>query len=310
VVLAFCQQYNIHGVLGLTDRLYPVAAERKMITLGSRAVGTFGNPNDFGGSLAMLAAMILAFAISIKGLTRYFSIAVFLLLGLTILITTASRTALFGYLAVSGISLMLSLRRGSRFPAFLAMIVIVGAIMFVRGHVYELPLHRRVQDILTGYGTPLRDSFEARLGMWVDNIRMAQGSLLWGMGPTKSLVTTVDNGYIFMLVRLGIFGLLIYLLMLLSLFMRGIRAFYHELSPHKKAVMLAATMVLVNHVVFEITGEFFWNIKYGAVLSVFLGMLCGLAAQIKDERRYSDYVEEDLYNESMVLSDREREKLS
>jgi O-antigen ligase len=273
VVLAFSQYYDIPGVYGLTNRLYPEVAERKMVTRDSRALGTFGNPNDFGGSLAMLSATILAFAINIKGVTRYFSIAVFISLGAAILITTASRTALFGYLTVSGISLVLSLRRGSRFPAFLAMIVIIGIIMFVRAHAYELPLHQRVRDILTGQGTPLRAGFEARLRIWVDNLRIAKESIFWGVGPTKSFVTTADNGYIFMLVRLGIFGLLIYLLMLLGLFMRGIRAFYHELSPHKKAVMLAATMVLVNHTVFEITGEFFWGIKYSSVFSVFLGML-------------------------------------
>jgi len=295
VVLAFCQQNDIYGALGLTYRLYPVtaAAESKMITYGSsRVVGTFGNPNSFGGSLAMLSATILPFAINIKGLTRYFSLAVFISLGATILITTSSRTALFGYLAVSGVSLILSLRRGSRFPVFLAMIVIIGAIMFVRGHIYELSLHQRVEDILTGKETSLRDVFESRLGIWIDNLRMSQGSLLWGVGPTKAVETTADNGYIYMLVRLGIFGLLIYLLMLLGLFMRGIKAFYHEFSPHKKAVMLAATMVLVNHTVFEIAGEFFWGIKYGAVLSVFLGILCGLSRQIMDEKSLFDNYEQ------------------
>jgi O-antigen ligase len=300
LVLAFSQQNDIHGILGLTEKLYPVTAEDKMITYGSsRVLGTFGNPNVFGGSLAMLSALILAFATNIKGLTRYFLIAVFISLGTAILITTASRTALFGYLTVSSISLVLSLRRGSRFPAFLAMIVIVGAIMFVREHVYTLPLHQRVQDIFTGQETFLRKGYETRLGMWIDNLRMAKDSILWGVGPTKSFITLVDNGYIYMLVRLGIFGLLIYLLMLLCLLMRGIRAFFHEQSPHKRAIMLGTTMVLVNHAVFEITGEFFWNIKYGAVLSVFLGILCGLSSQIRSELKgYGDYTyfsESELY---------------
>jgi O-antigen ligase len=175
--------------------------------------------------------------------------------------------------------------------------------MFVRGHVYELSLHQRVRDVLTGHGTPLRDSFEARLGIWVDNLRMAKDSLLLGVGPTKSLETTADNGYIFMLVRLGIFGLLIYLLMLLGLFIRGIRAFYHELSPHKKAVMLAATMVLVNHTVFEMAGEFFWAIKYGAVFSVFLGVLCGLSRQIMDEKSLFDNYEQPAQNYFEEMTD-------
>jgi hypothetical protein len=128
--------------------------------------------------------------------------------------------------------------------------------------------------------------------MWIDNLRMAKDSLFLGVGPTKSFVTTVDNGYIYMLVRLGIFGLLIYLLMLLCLLMRGIRAFFHEQNPHKKAIMLGTTMVLVNHAVFEITGEFFWNIKYGAVLAAFLGILCGMSRQIMDEKSLFDNYEQ------------------
>jgi O-antigen ligase len=304
VVLAFSQQNDIYGVLGLTEKLYPVPAESKMMAYGSsRVIGTFGNPNHFGGSLAMLSATILAFATNIKGLTRYFSIAVFISLGAAILITTASRTALFGYLAVSGISLVLSMRRGSRFPAFLAMIVIIGTIMFVRGHVYELPLQQRVQDILTGQETSLRNSFEARLGIWIDNMRMAKDSLFLGVGPTKSFVTTADNGYIYMLVRLGIFGLLTYLLMLLGLFSRGIRAFFHEQSPHKRAIILGTTMVLVNHTVFEITGDFFWGIKYGAVLSVFFGILCGLARQIMDEKSLFDNYEQSAQNYFEEMTD-------
>jgi O-antigen ligase len=294
VILAFIQRFRSWYVSGFVERFYGIEwTLLKEIGMGTRVVGTFGNPNAFGGNLAMLSATILAFAINIKGVTRYFSLAVFIGLGAAILVTTSSRTALFGYLAVSGISLVLSLRRGSRFPAFLAMIVIIGTIMFVREHAQELSLHQRVQEILTGQGeTSLRESFEARLGIWVNNLRMAKDSLLWGVGPTKSVETTADNGYVFMLVRLGIFGLLIYLLMLLGLFMRGIRAFYHELSPHKKAIMLAATMVLVNHTVFEITGEFFWNIKYGAVLSAFLGILCGMSRQIKDEKSLFDSYEQ------------------
>jgi hypothetical protein len=151
VILAFIQRFRSWYVSGFVERFYGIEWTRlEEIGIGARIVGTFGNSNVFGGSLAMLSALILAFATNIKGLTRYFSLAVFIGLGAAILVTTASRTALFGYLAVSGVSLILSLRRGSRFPAFLAMIVIIGTIMFVRGHVYELSLHQRVQDILTG----------------------------------------------------------------------------------------------------------------------------------------------------------------
>jgi O-antigen ligase len=305
LILAFCQQYNVRIVLAIANRLYPMPAQDMITYAASRVTGTFANPNAFGGSLTMLSALVLPFAVNIKGLTRYILVPIFIGLGAAILITTASRTSLLGYLAISGLSLVLSLRKGSRFPAFLVMIVIMGTIMFVRGHVYELSLQQRIQDLVTGEKASTLEGYRNRLAIWVDNIKMAKDSLLWGVGPTKAVATTADNGYLFTLVRLGIFGLLIYLLMLFRLLIRGIRTFFCELSPYKKALMLSLTMVLANHIVFEITGEFFWNVKYGAVFSVFLGVLGGLIAQIEDERKYADYIEDDLYNESMELSGQE-----
>ena len=281
VIFAFFQKYDIFGATELTDRLYPRPSAFK--TLGERVIGTFGNPNHFGGCLVMLAAMVLAFSIHTKRLMRYVSITVYLGVGAAIVMTTASRTAFFGYLIVSGISFILSLRRGSRLPAFLSMIVLVAAVIFVSERLHAFDVHPRVQDIFARDKTPLANALSERRAMWSNSLRMAIESPIIGVGPTKFFVQTTDNGYIYMMLRIGIIGLLIYLFMLLSLFLRGIRGFFLAASPYRKAVMLATTMVIVNHAVFEITGEFFWGIKYGEIWAAFAGMLCGMSNQIRSE---------------------------
>jgi O-antigen ligase len=285
VIFAFFQKYDIFGAIALTDRLYPTPSEFKMLAgTGERVSGTFGNPNQFGGCLVMLGAVALAFSINAKGLMRYISIAVFLSTGAAVIMTSASRTALFGYLTVSGISFVLSLRRGSRLPAFLSMIILVAAITFVSKHLYTFGVHQRVQEIFSRDKTPLAEAASARRAMWINSLRQAAESPIIGVGPTKYFIQTTDNGYIYMILQIGVIGLLVYLAMLLSLFLRGIRGFFLTVSPYRKAAMLAVTMVMVNHAIFEITGEFFWVVKYGEIWAVFAGMLCGLSNQIRNEQ--------------------------
>jgi O-antigen ligase len=283
VVFAFFQKYDIFGAIDLTNRLYPLAGRYQILARQARVLGTFGNPNHFGGCLVMFGAVALAFSINARGLMRYISAAAFLGIGAAIIMTTASRTALIGYLTVSGISFVLSLRKGSRLPAFVSMLILAAAILFISRHLFTFEVDPRVQDIFARDKTPLVGAASERMSMWYRSLRMAAESPIIGVGPTKFFVQLTDNGYIFLLLRLGILGLLIYVFMLVGLFFRGMRGFFLAASPYKKAVMLATTMVIVNHAVFEITGEFFWGIKYGEIWAAFAGMLCGLSNQIRSE---------------------------
>jgi O-antigen ligase len=133
------------------------------------------------------------------------------------------------------------------------------------------------------------------LGMWQDSLYKAKKSILVGVGASKTISQLTDNGYIYTLLRIGIIGLTIFVLMIISLFILGVRSFALTYSSSKRAAILAFTMVVVNIAVFEITGEFFWNIRYGEVFATFMGLLCGLSNQIKYEYQCGVYGDDDNY---------------
>jgi len=278
----------------LTHKLYAIDFARleTMATLKSRVAGSFGNANIFGAGLVMLAGVLMAIAINVKGVLKYLSIATYVGLAMAVMVTTASRTALLGLVAVSGFSVILSLRRGSRLWALMLMVLIGAGLMFVRAHAYELPLLPRVQEILTGEGSMTQDAFNARWGIWMRSLARARESILFGTGASKITAQLTDNGYFYTLLRIGILGLILYMSMLAALLVRGLRVLFKEGGHYQRAVLMAFIVVLINHSIFEVTADIFWGIQYGAIFAAFMGMLCGFTGQIiyeDDDSRAYEY---------------------
>ena len=117
-------------------------------------------------------------------------------------------------------------------------------------------------------------------------MREAKESIILGIGASKRDWRTTDNGYLVMLLRTGIVGLGVYLLMLLSLFIRGIKALHIERRPFQRTVLLTSFVVLINHMIFELTGDFILAVQYSAIFAAFMGLLCSLSRQVLDENYY------------------------
>ena len=302
VVLAYCQRFQVPGVNALVNQLYTIELKR-LETLGSikqRIGGSFGNPNVFGGCLVMLSGIILAIVISQKGIWRYLSISLYIALGAAVTLGTASRTALAGFVVVAGTVLTLSMRRGSRLPTLILMVLAFMGFMFVRAYAEDLGFSERVVDIVSGGGKLTEDAVYVRWDMWMHSLSRATESLLFGTGASKTVRQLTDNGYFYILMRMGILGLGMYLMMLLALFVRGLKSLFGERNLLKRAALLAFIMVVVNNSIFEVTGEFFSNIRYGGIFAGFMGLLCGLSYQLKEEQAalkeydyMADYVAED-----------------
>ena len=289
VILAFIQKFRYWYVSGFVERFYTIEWTRlETGGIGKRVVGTFGNPNVFGLCLVMLAVVSLAIAINMKGLTRLLAIGIFAGLGAAIPITTGSRTAVIAFVMVTGILILLSLRGRSRIPAVVFMILMFGTFVFVRTHLRELPLHPRTVEIIGGdeKTRTINERLHARYLLWQKSLREAKESIIWGVGMSKLGRQVTDNGYIITLLRTGIIGLGVYLLMLLFLFIRGIKALHIEKRPFQRTVLLTSFIVLINHMIFELTGDFFWNVQYSAIFAAFMGLLCSLSRQALDENYY------------------------
>ena len=297
VILAFIQKYRYWYVSGLVERFYAIEwTSLEKIGIGARVVGTFGNPNHFSLCLVMLAAVLLAVAINMKGLMRLLAIGVFGMLAAAILTTTASRTGFIAFLMVTAVSLLLSLRGRTKWLTMVLIVLVIGMSIFVRAYADKLPLHPRMKVVIGGGGETksINEIMRARYLMWERSVREAKESIVFGTGMSKLVWQITDNGYIIMLLRTGIIGLVVYLLMLLCLFVRGIKALHIEKRPFQRTVLLTSFMVLINHMIFELTGDFFWGVQYSAIFAAFMGLLCSLSREALDEQSSSDYYDYEL----------------
>jgi hypothetical protein len=72
--------------------------------------------------------------------------------------------------------------------------------------------------------------------------------------------------------------------MLGNTFSKGLTTLRKVDNKFRRGALLGLTLVIVNHAVFEMTGEFFWNIRYGALLSAMMGLLCAVCADVSFDR--------------------------
>ncbi len=291
VILAFCQKFAAYSVSGYVKRFYAIQWERLEIEetgYGSRVVGTFGNANVFSGCMVILAASSLAIAINMKGLLKPLAIGTYVGLGAAILITAASRTGFISLVLVSGITAMMSFRGRARLSSGAGMFLIILLYLFVRANIDDLPLNPRMKAVF-GVGPKMSEIMESRYEMWRKSARLVLESPILGVGSSKMIDQTTDNGYVMTLMRTGIVGILVYISMLIGLLVRAIRSFLVTERPYEKTILLIALMAIVNHMILEMTGDYFWVIQYGAIFAAFAGLLCGVADQRKIERSMENY---------------------
>jgi len=297
ILLAFVQRFRPYLLSSFLERFYAMdwrRIEEQSPGVAFRVVGTFGNPNLFSSALVMLSGACLAIAINMKGLFKFLSIVMFFGMSLAMLIATGSRTGLLAFAAIVSVAMLLSLKGRARLSVVFAMILIFCAFMFVRANIEKLPINPRVKNIISSGEYASAESFRARYYYWTRGLREARRSILFGVGGSKMAEQLTDNGYIMVLVRTGIIGLVTYLSMLIYLLTRGVKSIYIEQRPLFKALILTSILVLINHLVFELTADFFWSVKYGAMFALFMGLLCSLSYQVLHDNCY--YEEHNEYN--------------
>lgn len=302
ILLAMDQKFGLFGLQGITMRFYGLTYEQteEQLQRGlefSRVSGSFGNTNVFGGILDMLSGLLLAIAINTRRFLRIFSIIVYLLLGFTILFSTASRTGLVVFVMITGLGITLSMRPGSRLSALTFTILALSILFILRGFLANLPLNPRIAQALGGGAESMTVAISGRFYLWTASLQRAAESPLIGVGPSKILgwEQLTDNGYLMMLMRLGILGLLTYVIMLISIFIRSTRILIKESRPWQKAILLGCVLAFVTHMLFEITGDFLWRTRYNEFFAAVAGMICGAACQLRIE---SDFAEEQCQQQS------------
>ncbi len=205
VILAFAQKFRPWSVSGLVETFYAVDWRRLDIQtkgVASRTVGTFGNPNHFSLCLVVLVVGSLAITVTRQGILRLFGLMSYMCLGAALLITTGSRTGFIAYILITGILLVLSLKGRGKILVAGLMVFMVILFTFVYANIDQLPINPRMKAVLgAGEGRSLDRAMQSRYALWRDGLREARRSLLLGVGASKTVIQTTDNGYIMMLRR-------------------------------------------------------------------------------------------------------------
>ncbi|MFA6175933.1 MAG: O-antigen ligase family protein, partial [Phycisphaerae bacterium] len=256
-VFSFVQRFAPYLLSGLVERFYAIEYESLNIATegtGSRVVGTFGNPNVWGACLVMLGSISIPAFIYLKGATiKLAALAAYLISGLAILFTTGSRTSVIALMVVSMFAIMFSLRGKAIIWIIIAVPFIFSFFFWIRANVDSIPINPRMKNFIRGEQT-IEEGVSTRFGYWQGSLDAAKGSYIFGVGGTRFVrqqQQLADNGYIMMLLRTGLVGLGIYLLMLIRLSYRGSMTFLREKESHIRCLILISLMVLVCHILFE-----------------------------------------------------------
>ena len=278
VGLAMMQRYSPHTLAGFVEQYYATqirALEIKMKGTQTRVVGTLGNANTFAGYLVMMAAGCLAIVIFSKRLIRLFALVAYLGLASAVVLATASRTGIVSLTFVTGAELLLSMQGRARWSALLVILMLTPVFLTVRKEAYSLPLNPRTQALIAGEEGAVDEGIHSRFRLWSRSWEEAQSSILLGVGSRKMAYQITDNGYLYTLLKCGLLGLVPYVTMLVLLLLRGLRGYLRERDRARRLPIVAGTAIVLSHMIFEFTGDFFWNIGYGAYVAALVGMLCG-----------------------------------
>ncbi|MBI9015960.1 MAG: O-antigen ligase family protein [Phycisphaerae bacterium] len=289
-LLAFVQKFFPYMASGIIEKLYAVEYTRLEIetsSIYSRVAGTFGNPNMFGYGLVFLGTTSLTSAIYLKGRYRFWHIVLYLFIGFAVLITTGSRTSLGAFVIVTFMVLIMSLKGNSKIGILFVMFMVIVLYFLVKVNIHSLPLNERVKDVLAGQEGAVEEGIYSRYALWEKSFEAAKESIVFGEGASRITFQLSDNGYIMMLLRTGIIGAILYLSLLIYLIIIGVSSCLNETRQLQKAIVYMGVAALVNHLIFELTADFLWNVELVAIWAAYMGILCGISYQRKQYHFYS-----------------------
>lgn len=228
-----------------------------------RAIGTWIDPNAFGGFLMMVGALIAPQVLSKKPVTRYpwLAFGLFGVVGIGLFLTN-SRGSMLGLLA--GVGLVALIRYRRLIWVMIALVIIAP---------FLPPTQGLVERFIAGFtGADLET--QMRLGEYRDALELIGRYPLLGVGfsapPDIDLYLGVANTYLTILSNAGIVGLLAYLLTIGSVFGYGYR--------HRKAILAHEELIdlwlgfaagVIGALVGGIFDHFYFNIEFQAIAFMF-----------------------------------------
>jgi len=200
--------FNIYGIKEIIGNIYELGKSRGVadhnISNIFRLSSTFTNPNYFGMFSTILSGFFFYKTLQDLKLKYLFYFFIFLFF----IFISGSRTSLFSFFLLSIILIIIDLLIIRKF--YIKKNIVYITLLFVL--ILFIPTFiDLVLDKLWRFANieNMQESFGARLNMWNIALNSIYENILFGVGSNKSEIESLDNNYLIILYKQGLFGLLI-----------------------------------------------------------------------------------------------------
>jgi hypothetical protein len=251
----------------------------------SRAVGLQGDPRHFGCTLVMGVAMVMSLFLVTPARRARGILIVVVVVFLTAMIYTLSRTTLFSLIVVLAVGLLYM--RLARYGGGLALVVLIAAlgwmsvsqfgtksfserVLDTEAESFQTSLHARQRDLKA----PFVDAIDDPL------------IFIIGRGPSKAVLrTSSHNDFAWYLHRFGLLGLGFYVSLLARGSAKAMAILRAPGAQITRAVGLAGLLVMVNWAVFAMAESMFKNVRIMTLNMLVLGLLMSVRQMSYRDRR-------------------------
>ncbi|MBI1282322.1 MAG: hypothetical protein GC179_29620 [Anaerolineaceae bacterium] len=229
-----------------------------------RAIGTWVDPNAFGGVLAITAAMVAPQLFARKPVLPYrwltAGILGVIVLALALTFSRASMLAIGTSILVIGL-----------FPSYRKYLVMLGLALVL---VLALPQTRSYIELFIQAFTGADRSTQMRLGEYGDSLELISRNPITGVGftgtPDIDLYTNVASMYLIMANQIGLVGVAIYALMIIAILIYGLRARQLVYGiPELEPIHLGYNAALVAASVNAVADLYFFRLDFQASIFTF-----------------------------------------
>lgn len=267
------QYFNLFNINSWLSPYYAPTQIYGLVGAG-RIVGTTGNPNEFGALMVLAASLALTGAVWLKGRSiKLFSWAALGVFSLAIMFTL-SRSALLGLLvAVVFILLFKSLAHFGLGRTIRMLLLAVPLLLILGVVLVQIAPDRFLIRVGSALDLATDTSWQARLAHWESQLDIWKQSPVLGWGPGKeTMPTIVDNEWLYLLRRYGIFGVSVFALWFAGVYRTLSRIGRATRNSYAETFCAGLQATLIAYAIYMIPAGVYHNLQLMPILLIFLGL--------------------------------------
>jgi O-antigen ligase len=269
----FAQYLNLFNINSVLTPYYAPTKVAGVIKYG-QITGTTANPNEFGALMVLAASIALAGALWLKSKgIRLFSWLAFGVFSLTITFTL-SRSALLSLLVVVIFIVFFKHFMRFGFSKTIRMLLLIVPLLIILSLI-TLQLVPEFFFVRIGNALDLSTdtSWQGRLVTWENQIDLWKQSPLFGWGPGKATMTTiVDNEWLLLLRRYGIFGLSVFLAMFIVIYYTLSKIARETENSYTETFCVSLQAAMLGYAVYMVPASVYHSLQLMPVFLIYLGL--------------------------------------